>query len=58
MAVKDFNVANGVKAIVVDTNGKVYKMDNLSKRVANSLVLGTDSYANDKGEQVLHIWID
>ena len=58
MAVKDFNVANGVKAIVVDTNGKVYKINSLSKRVQNSLVLGTDSYPNDKGEQVLHIWID
>ena len=58
MAVKDFNVADGVTAIVVDTNGKVYKMGSLSKRVANSLVLGTDSYANDKGEMVLHIWID
>lgn len=58
MAVKDFNVANGVKAIVVDTNGKVYKMDSLSKRVANSLVLGSDSYPNDKGEMILHIWID
>ena len=49
MAVKDF---------VVDTNGKVYKMDNLSKRVQNSLVLGTDSYPNDLGEPILHIWID
>ena len=58
MAVKDFNVADCVTAIVVDTNGKVYKMGSLSKRVANSLVLGTDSYANDKGEMVLHIWID
>ena len=58
MAVKDFVVANGVKAIVVDTNGKVYKMDNLSKRVQNSLVLGTDSYPNDLGEPILHIWID
>jgi hypothetical protein len=58
MAVKDFVVANGQKAIVVDTNGKVYKMDNLSKRVQNSLVLGTDSYPNDLGEPILHIWID
>ena len=58
MAVKDFVVANGVKAIVVDTNGKVYHMNDLSKRVANSLVLGTDSYPNDKGEPILHIWID
>lgn len=58
MAVKEFNVANGVKAIVVDTNGKVYQMDNLSKRVANSMILGTDSYPNDKGEPVLRIWID
>ena len=58
MAVKDFKVAEGVKAIVVDGNGKVYKMNNLSKRVANSMILGTDSYPNDKGEPVLHIWID
>ena len=58
MAVKDFKVANGVKAIVVDTNGKVYQMNDLSKRVANSLVLGSDSYPNDKGEPILHIWID
>ena len=58
MAVKDFKVAEGVKAIVVDGNGKVYKMDKLSKKVQNSLVLGTDSYPNDAGEQILHIWID
>ena len=58
MAVKDFKVANGQKAIVVDGNGKVYKMDKLSKRVQNSLVLGADNYKNDLGEDVLHIWID
>lgn len=58
MAVKDFVVANGQKAIVVDGNGKVYKMDKLSKRVQNSLVLGADSYKNDLGEDILHIWID
>ena len=58
MAVKDFTVAEGTKAIVVDGNGRVYKMDKLSKRVQNSLVLGTDSYPNETGEQVLHIWID
>lgn len=58
MAVKDFVVQQGQKAIVVDGNGKVYKMDNLSKRVQNSMILGTDSYPNDKGEPVLHIWID
>lgn len=58
MAVKDFKVESGVKAIVVDSNGKVYKMDKLSKRVQNSIVIGTDSYANDLGEEILHIWID
>ena len=58
MAVKDFVVANGQKAIVVDGNGKVYKMDKLSKRVQNSLVLGADNYKNDLGEDILHIWID
>ena len=58
MAVKDFKVAEGQKAIVVDGNGKVYKMDKLSQRVQNSLVLGADSYKNDLGEDILHIWID
>ena len=58
MAVKDFKVAEGQKAIVVDGNGKVYKMDKLSQRVQNSLVLGADSYKNDAGEDILHIWID
>lgn len=58
MAVKDFKVENGVKAIVVDSNGKVYKMDKLSQRVQNSIVLGTDSYPNDLGEEILYIWID
>ena len=58
MAVKDFKVAEGVKAIVVDGKGKVYKMDKLSQRVQNSLVLGADSYKNDAGEEILHIWID
>ena len=58
MAVKDFKVTEGTKAIVVDGNGRVYKMDKLSKRVQNSLVLGTDSYPNEVGEQVLYIWID
>ena len=58
MAVKDFTVAEGTKAIIVDSNGRVYRMDKLSKRVQNSLVLGTDSYPNEAGEQVLHIWID
>lgn len=58
MAVKDFKVAEGQKAIVCDAKGKVYKMDNLSKRVANSMVIGTDTFNNDLGEPVLHIWID
>lgn len=58
MAVKDFKVEAGVKAIVVDSNGKVYKMNKLSAKVQNSLVIGTDSYANEAGEQILHIWID
>lgn len=58
MAVKDFKVEAGQKAIVVDSNGKMYKLDKLSKRVANSLVIGTDTYPNDCGEDILHIWID
>lgn len=58
MAVKDFKVAQGQKAIVVDGNGKVYQMEKLSKRVQNAIILGTDSYPNDKGEPILHIWID
>ena len=58
MAVKDFQVEQGQKAIVVDGKGKVYKMGNLSKRVQNAKVIGTDTYNNDLGEPILHIWID
>jgi pentose-5-phosphate-3-epimerase len=58
MAVKDFKVEQGQKAIVVDGNGKAYKMDKLSKRVQNAMVIGTDIYNNDLGEPILHIWID
>jgi hypothetical protein len=58
MAVKEFQVEEGINAIVVDGNGKVYKMDKLSKRVQNSLILGMDNYPNEKGEPILHIWID
>ena len=58
MAVKDFKVEQGQKAIVVDGNGKAYKMDKLSKRVQNAMIIGTDTYTNDLGEPILHIWID
>ena len=43
MAVKDFKVANGQKAVVCNADGKLFKMDKLSNRVANALVLGTDT---------------
>lgn len=58
MAVKDFKVAQGQKAIVVNADGKVWKMDNLSAKVKNATIIGTDSFPNDVGEQILHIWID
>lgn len=58
MAVKDYKVADGVKAIVVDGNGKVYRMDKLSARVQNAIVIGEDTFKNDLGEDILHIWID
>ena len=58
MAVKDFKVAKGQKAIVVNANGRVYKMDNLPASVKEKAVIGTDSYPNELGEPILHIWID
>ena len=58
MAVKDYQVKANVKAIVVDGNGRVYKMDNLSKRVQNAKVIGEDTFNNEMGEPILHIWID
>ena len=58
MAVKDFVVANGQKAIVCNADGKLFKMDKLSNRVANALVLGTDTYTNELGEAITYIWID
>lgn len=58
MAVKDFKVAQGQKAIVVNADGKVWKMDKLSAKVKNATIIGTDSFSNEAGEQILHIWID
>lgn len=58
MAVKDFVVANGQKAVVCNADGKFFKMDKLSNRVANALVLGTDTYTNELGEAITYIWID
>ena len=58
MAVKDFVVANGQKAVVCNADGKLFKMDKLSNRVANALVLGTDTYTNELGEAITYIWID
>lgn len=57
MAVKDFKVAVGQKAIVCDEKGKVWKFDKLPATIKGRLVLGSDSFPNDKGEQILHIWI-
>lgn len=58
MAVKDFKVAKGQKAVVCNADGKLFKMDKLSNRVANALVLGTDTYTNELGEEITYIWID
>lgn len=58
MAVKDFKVEQGQKAIVCNAKGKVWKMDKLSEKVMNATVIGTDSFPNDLGEPILHIWID
>lgn len=58
MAVKDFKVVKGQKAIVVNADGKVWTMDKLTKKVQNAIILGTDSFNNELGEPILHIWID
>lgn len=58
MAVKDFVVANGQKAVVCNADGRLFKMDKLSERVANALVLGTDTFINELGEKITYIWID
>ena len=58
MAVKDFKVEQGQKAVVCNADGKVWKMDKLSTKVKNATIIGTDSFPNDAGEQILHIWID
>ena len=58
MAVKDFKVEQGQKAIVVNAAGRVWKMDSLPATIKEKMVIGTDSFPNDLGEQVLYIWID
>jgi len=58
MAVKDFKVEKGQKAIVCNADGRVWQMDKLSAKVKNATVIGTDTFKNDLGEPILHIWID
>ena len=59
MAVKDFKVEVGQKAIVCNADGKMWKMDgNLPAKVKSKTVIGTDTFNNDLGEPILHIWID
>ena len=58
MAVKDFKLEAGQKAIVCNADGRVWKMDRLPATVKEKMVIGADSFPNDLGEQILHIWID
>ena len=58
MAVKDYKVEEGKKAVVCNADGRVFKMDKLSQRVSNALILGTDTYTNELGEEITYIWID
>jgi hypothetical protein len=61
MAVKDFikkELEPFTNAVVCNADGRMFKMDKLSNRVANALVLGSDTYTNELGEQITYIWID
>jgi hypothetical protein len=58
MAVKDYQVQVGQKAIVVNADGRVWRMDKLPAVVKEKTVIGTDTFKNDLGEDILHIWID
>jgi hypothetical protein len=58
MAVKDFKVAKGQKAVICNADGRLFKMDKLSNKMANARVLGTDTYTNELGEEITYIWID
>lgn len=58
MAVKDYQVQAGQKAIVVNANGRVWRMDKLSEEVKEKTIIGTDTFKNELGEDILHIWID
>lgn len=60
MAVKDFKVAEGQKAVVCNADGKMWRFGSprMPKDVANQTVIGTDTFPNDLGEPILHIWVD
>ena len=59
MAVKDFKVEQGQKAIVCNADGKVWKMGGkMPNTVKEKMVIGTSVFNNDLGEPILHIWID
>ena len=58
MAVKDFKVANGQKAIVCNADGRAWGFDKAPAKVQQQLVIGTDTFPNELGEPVLYIWVD
>lgn len=58
MAVKDYKVEQGIRAIVVNAKGRIFKLNKLPPKVANSLVIGTNTFVDELGNSILHIWID
>ena len=59
MAVKEFKNESGLKAIICNAKGRAWRFGSkLPEKVQEQMVLGTDKFRNELGEEVLYIWID
>lgn len=57
MALCEFINESGLKAVVCNEKGKIWDFKKIPSSIKHERVLGTDTYPNEQGEQVLYIWI-
>lgn len=61
MAVKDFikqEIEVMVNVYVCNAEGKAYNARRLPQKIANAMVIGSDTYINEAGAETIYIWID
>lgn len=57
MALKDYVVTDDIPTLACNAKGKLFKLNALSKKVGEQLILGEDTYPTETG-LVRYIWID